>query len=95
MITGIQLKRLRHSECLQMMQHTLEMLKDYGAGDTQVANYYLALQQITNRLEAIFKRPSPKATGKKIQLAKLAAFISTSFTLRLSACGETYCQLLP
>jgi hypothetical protein len=95
MINGIQLKRLRHNECLQMMQHTLEILKEYGTGDTQVAKYYIALQQITDRLDAIFMRLSPKATGKKIQLAKLAASISTSFTLRLSACGETYCQLLP
>jgi hypothetical protein len=63
-IQGIQLKRLRHGECLQMMQDTLTLLQRFGIQQMPFAEHYLQLQNLTQRLANRLNKPPQKNLRK-------------------------------
>lgn len=59
-IHGIQLKRLRHAECLQMMQDTLALLQRNGVQQMPFAEHVNQLQTLTQRLATRLNKPPQK-----------------------------------
>jgi hypothetical protein len=63
-IHGIQLKRLRHGECLQMLQDTLTLLLQYGEQQMPFAEHFYHLQNLTQRLANRLNKPPQKNLRK-------------------------------
>jgi hypothetical protein len=59
-IHGIQLKRLRHGECLQMLQDTLTLLLRFGVKQMPFSAEYHHLQTLTQRLAQTLNKPPQK-----------------------------------
>lgn len=59
-IHGIQLKRLRHAECLQMLQDTLALLERNGVQQMPFAEQALHLQHLTQQLANRLNKPPQK-----------------------------------